>query len=136
MLEQLLEKYPQQVKLVLKHFPLKQHSAARAAARAALAASQQGKYVELSDLMFADYKSLNDERIEAYARQVGLDMTRFAQAIDSAEVRQIIRQDIELGRRIRIPGVPALYLNGRAVKDYSLQGMAKMIEKAISKKAD
>ena len=133
MIEQLLEKYSGRVNLVLKHYPLSQHKAARAAARAALAASRQGKYIELSDLMYKNYKTLNDDRIKEYAQQVGLDMVKFEGDLNSAAVREIIQQDIGLARKIRIRGVPSLYINGRAVKNYSLDGMSQMIEKELEK---
>jgi protein-disulfide isomerase len=51
-LEQVLEKNPNQVKLVFKNFPLRNHKFAMEAAIAALAAEKQGKFWEFHDLLF------------------------------------------------------------------------------------
>ncbi|MCX5896548.1 MAG: thioredoxin domain-containing protein, partial [Proteobacteria bacterium] len=71
-LTQLLDKYPQQVNLIIKHFPLRMHRSAEKAALACLASAKQKKYRELSDLYFKNYTQLNDETIKSLAQQAGL----------------------------------------------------------------
>ena len=51
-LGQVLEKYPQDVKVVFKNFPLRSHIFAEKAAVAALAAGDQGKFWEFHDLSY------------------------------------------------------------------------------------
>jgi protein-disulfide isomerase len=50
-LERVLEKNPDSVKLVFKHFPLRNHKFARPASIAAMAAERQGKFWEFHDLL-------------------------------------------------------------------------------------
>jgi len=67
-----LEKYPQQVKLAFKNFPLPSHRFATKAAIAALAANAQGKFWEFHDALFKNYTSLDDAKIQQIARNSGL----------------------------------------------------------------
>ena len=48
----------------IKHFPLGMHKFAQQAAIAALAAEKQGKYAELSHVMFQNYRKLNEELLQ------------------------------------------------------------------------
>ena len=52
MIEQILEKYPNDVKVVVKHFPLSFHKQAFPASKYALAAIEQGKYKEMFHMIF------------------------------------------------------------------------------------
>jgi protein-disulfide isomerase len=62
-----LEKYPNDVKLVVKQFPLPMHNYARKAATAAIAAGKQGKFWETHEKLFANQKDLSDAKVEASA---------------------------------------------------------------------
>ena len=73
----MLEKYPKEVKLVYKNFPLVGHKFARKAATAALAAHEQGKFWEFHDNLFKNYRNLDDAKIQEIAEELGLDMERF-----------------------------------------------------------
>ena len=79
LLEQVLEKYPNEVKMVYKNFPLRNHRFARPAAIAALAAERQGKFWEFHDLLFENYNRLSAEKIQEIARELNLDMDKFEQ---------------------------------------------------------
>ena len=71
LLEQVLEKYPKQVKLVFKNFPLRNHRYAKKAATAALAANRQGKFWEFHDRLMENATRLNDKKIEDIAKELG-----------------------------------------------------------------
>ncbi|MEF9438462.1 MAG: DsbA family protein, partial [Candidatus Mariimomonas ferrooxydans] len=61
-LKKVLEAYPEEVKLVYKHFPLAFHAQARNAAKASQAAEEQGKFWEMHDLIFENYNTLTEEK--------------------------------------------------------------------------
>ena len=71
-LEQLLKKYPDQIKLVFKNFPIRSHKYAVKAAAAALAAAREDKFWEFHDKLFENYNRLNDQKISEIAGQLGL----------------------------------------------------------------
>jgi len=133
-LEQLLNKYPQDLRLVIKHFPLNSHKFANTAAIGALAAERQGKYLELTREMLKNFRSLNEETLIKYAGDVGLDLEKFQQDRADSAFQQQIQRDRQLARRAGVRGVPSLFINGRPVQNRSLQGMAAMIDEELKKK--
>ena len=98
LLQELLKKYPNDVKLVIKHFPLPMHKFAEKAALAALAAAMQNKYEKVTELFFTNFTTLNDETIRKYVQEAGVDMQKFDKDIESAEVKDIMQQDQQAGQ--------------------------------------
>jgi len=132
--EQLMKKYPNDLNVVYKHFPLRSHKFAVPAAIAALAAAKQGKYLELSREMYKNYRSLNETTLKEYAEKVGLDMEKFEQDRKDKAFEKQIQADRQLARKVGVRGVPSLYINGIAVQNRSLEGMAAMVDKELAKK--
>lgn len=130
----MLEKYPNDVNLVIKHFPLRMHKFAEKASIAVLASAKQNKYKELTKVFLANYKKLSDETIKKYAEEVGLDIEKFNKAISDPALKKQVQQDMKLGSSVGVRGVPALYINGRLAKDRSLQGFTRMVEQELKGK--
>lgn len=112
-LRRLIAEFDGRVRVVFKHYPLDGHENALPAARAAVAAQNQGKFWELHDLLFEHQRDLNPARIEALAAQVGLDMARFRTDFASPEVQARVEADKAEGRRVGVDGTPAFFINGR-----------------------
>ena len=134
-LEALLKKYPDQVKLVYKHFPLSFHRQARPAALAAMAAHEQGKFWEMHDVLFENQKALDEGKFEEYARSAGLDVTRFKQDLDKkrAEYERQVRADMRQGQQVDVRGTPSLYIGGKKVRDRSIEAMSALVEEALKR---
>jgi protein-disulfide isomerase len=128
-----LEKYPKEVKLVMKHFPLPMHSYAKKAAIAALAADKQGKFWEMHEKLFASQKELNDAKVETIARDLGLDMTQFNQDLKNPAVASLIDRDLENGRQVKVQGTPTIFVNGKLLNQRSLQGFQQVVEAELKK---
>jgi protein-disulfide isomerase len=131
--QQVLEKYPDDVKLIVKHFPLKSHKMAFKAALAALSANNQGKFWEFHSKLFENFRSLNDQKIEEIAKELNLDMTRFVQDQSTPELKNLIFRDLQNGRTAGVGGTPTLFVNGKRVKSRSLQNLSRMIEMELGK---
>jgi protein-disulfide isomerase len=132
-LGQLLKKYPNQVNLVIKHFPLRMHKFAEKASLAALAAAKQGKYEQLTTVLLKNFKSLNDETIKKHAEEVGLNMEQFTKDLNDPALKKQIQDDMRLGNSAKVRGVPAIFINGRTAKQRSLQGFSQMVEQELKK---
>ena len=133
LLEQVLEKNPDTVKLVYKNFPLGSHKFALPAATAALAAGAQGKFWEFHDLLFQNYNNLNDQKINEIAVSLNLDQEVYQQKLKDPEISNLIRRDAMEGRLIGVRGTPTIFVNGRRVNDRSLNGFQAMIDRELSK---
>lgn len=131
--EQVLEKYPTQVKLVFKNFPLRNHKFAMKAATAALAAGRQGKFWEFHDQLFKNYNQLNDQKISEIARSLGLDEAEFEKAMADRELQTRIRQDMLDGRQAGVRGTPTIFINGRLLRDRTVQGFQTVIDAELQK---
>ena len=134
-LDKVLASYPKQVRLVYKHFPLSMHKFARSAALASIAARNQGKFWPLHDQLFANYNKLNDVLIRELAEKVGLDMARFDQDLASPALQQEVAADMQLGTQVGVRGTPAVYINGKQLKDRSFKGFKQMIDSELKKAA-
>ena len=133
LLEQVLERYPRQVKVVFKNYPLRKHKYARSAALAALAAGEQGKFWEFHDQLFRKYRQLNDQTIDQIAKQLALDEPRFQRDRASPTLAQQVQADMDEARRVGVRGTPTVFVNGRLVKDRSVDGISALVEAELRK---
>jgi protein-disulfide isomerase len=129
-----LVKYPTQVKLVVKNYPLAMHSFAMPAALAALAAHAQGKFLEYHQKLFANYTGLNDAKLQELAMEIKLDEERFKKDMASPSLQAVIERDLNEGRKMGIRGIPAIFVNGKLLEDRSLRGFQLMIDGELRKK--
>jgi protein-disulfide isomerase len=129
-----LNKYPNEVKLVIKHFPLRNHKFARKAASASLAANEQGKFWEFHHKLFENYKVLNDSKIQDIAKELGLGMEKFNNDMNSPVIAKLINRDLKNGRQVGVRGTPTIFVNGKISKKRGLSGLSEMIEGELKKK--
>jgi predicted DsbA family dithiol-disulfide isomerase len=130
LLARTLEEFPGKVNLVFKQFPLDSHKNAAPAARAAVAAQQQGKFWELADLLFENQRELSPEKIMELARKAGVDVAKFETARESQDVWQRVERDKKEGLDLGVQGTPSLFVNGRAYKE-GLQGLSKYLKEEL-----
>ena len=108
----------EKLRVCFKHWPLKRHPRARPAAMAAVAAQRQGKFWPMHDKLFSNAKELERPHLQTHAMDLGLDMKRFEQDLDSAEVKALVERDIAEARRLKLGGTPAFLINGRRMTDH------------------
>lgn len=112
-LKQLLEKFPNRLTLVYKHFPLTSiHAEALPAAKAAWAAGQQGKFWDYHDALFAQQDKLSDSFYKEVADTLKLDTKKFESDRISQAASDAVNQDLKLGEQIGVDGTPFLMLAG------------------------
>jgi protein-disulfide isomerase len=129
-----LEKYPKDVKLVMKHFPLPMHSFARKAAIAALAAAKQGKFWEMHEKLYANQRDLNDTKVEAIAQELGLNMEQFNKDLKDPDIGSLIDRDVNNARQANVRGTPTIFINGKVLNQRSLPAFEEAIEAELKKK--
>ncbi len=121
MLAQIQTKYPQDVRIVYRHFPLISiHDKAALSAQAAEAAGKQGKFWEMHDLLFKlqpDWVNLSVEQFQEWlmkqAEALGLDKDRFASDLTSKEISDKVNNAWNRGTEIGIRGTPFLLIDGQ-----------------------
>ena len=123
--EQILEKYPNDVKFVFKHFPLTQiHPWARPAAIATECAANQNAdaFWTLHDAYFENQGELNPENVVAKSKEwladSGIDMATWetCAADTSSETYQAaaaeVDADLAAGQELGVSGTPGFFVNG------------------------
>ncbi len=130
-LERIVSEFKDQVRLVVRDFPLSQHANARKAAEAAEAAREQGKYWEYAAVLFRNQSALGVDKLRQYATDLGLDRTKFDASLDSGKFAEKIQRDLFDGRKLGINGTPTLYINGKRISDNSYESMKSAIESAL-----
>jgi protein-disulfide isomerase len=136
-IHQALEAYPQQARFVYKHFPLESiHPQAMAAAKAAVAAQKQGKFWEMHEILFSNQRALQDDKLVEYAKQLGLDVAKFEADMKSEEVQNQVRDDMRLARIAGVRGTPTIFVNGKLLRNRSIEGFKEMIDPMLKEKAE
>jgi protein-disulfide isomerase len=113
----LLEKYGQQVRFELHHYPLQSmHRYARDLGEAAECAADQGKFWEFVDLAFENQKDLAKGIWSKWAASLKLDTALFDRCVASHIKRKTVLTDYEQGGKIGVQGTPTFMVNGTKVK--------------------
>jgi protein-disulfide isomerase len=111
----LFARFEGRVRLVFRNFPLEEiHSHALQAALAAECAGAQGRFWEMHDLLFDKQPRLAMPELTAYARSVGLDLSRFRTDMDQQAYLQRVREHQRSGDASGLRATPGFFLNGRA----------------------
>ena len=134
-LERVLARHPNDVRLIFKHMPLSRiHPQAEHAARAAIAAQKQGKFWAMYDALFALPEEAweSDKIIEDTAKRVGLDMARFAADLNSEETRMALAKDMMDAQNADVTGTPTLFINGKPMQERSEDAFEAMIAEALA----
>ncbi|MCI5137517.1 MAG: disulfide bond formation protein DsbA [Candidatus Electrothrix sp. AR1] len=134
LLDEILKKNPDKLKIVFKHLPLQMHKQAKPAALASIAAHEQGKFWQMHDALFAVAKNLNKETIEKAAKDIGLDMEKFQKDLASPSVQAKLKKDMVDAGKAGVGGTPTLFINGRQVKGRGANVLQEMIDQELASK--
>ena len=100
---------------------------------AALAAGRQGKFWEFHDRLYQYYNQLDQQKIQLFSQELGLDAVRFEQDMKDSQLTAVINRDYSEGVRAGVTGTPAVFLNGKLLRDRRMAGFQAAIEKELQK---
>jgi protein-disulfide isomerase len=116
--ERLRKKLGKKLRFVFRNFPLTEsHPYALIAAEAAETAALQGKFWQMHDLIYEQQDSLAPEMIPVWAKEIGLNVRKFANDIKVGTAAARIQEDRRSGIRSGVNGTPAFYINGARYDD-------------------
>src|SRR3989344_4283449 len=118
-LQQLVKAYKdnQNVNFVFRNFPLPQHSNAMISAEAAEAARDQGKFLEMSEMLYDRQNewSGNPKALElfaGFAKELGLNVKTFTDSVSQEKFKDIINKDRSDGQALGVNSTPTFFING------------------------
>lgn len=140
LVEQVMAKYPEQVRLVYRHFPLSSiHPYAQLAAESAEVVAQlaedETKFWEMHDLLFerqetwAAATSADAVRdiFSQYAQELGIDSAAFSERIGSEEIKQRVLSDVADASSLGLNSTPSLFVNNQPVTAPQLHAVVESI---------
>jgi protein-disulfide isomerase len=133
-LKQIEDAYQGRVRIVWKHLPLDIHKDAVGAALAAEAAGNQGRFWEYHDRLFASQDRLGADDLKQYAKDLGLEMSRFDADLLKSDQKKKIDADTAEARTLGITGTPGFFVNGRFISGAQpFDVFSKVIDEELAK---
>ena len=119
-INQLERDYRSRLRVVFRHFPLPSHQHAREAALASEAASLQGRFWEMHDLLYREqsvWSKTPDVRVlfNAYAGMLGLNIDRFRKDMESDQAKARVGSDEQQALALGLATTPTIFINDHQV---------------------
>lgn len=131
--KKILHTYEGKVKFNFRHFPLTQiHQRAQKAAEASVGASQEGKFWEMHNLLFAHRTQLGSISLREYAREAGAMDKNFLPKLVDSLYGWTVRNDLLEGLEKGIRDIPAFLINNELyIGKITLPALSKAIDDAL-----
>lgn len=134
-IKELLDEYPDELRLVVRYFPL--HGNSVLAAQATEAAGEQGKYAEMQAILFerqpewGEKQDSQEDLFIKYAGELGLNIDKFTAALDNPDYREKVDRDRADGIALGVTGTPTFFVNGQWVSQPSYNALKAAIDQAL-----
>jgi len=134
-LKQVAARYPEQVRIVYRHFPLDSiHPLARPAAEAAACAADQDKFWEFHELVWEATPDLGPEKLTEMAETLALDPEAFGACVGERRFQADVAKDLADGQAAGVNGTPAFFVNGIPLSGArSLDDFVRLIESELAR---
>ena len=100
------------LKISFRDYPILSPSS-RVAAKAALAAKEQGKYFSFHSALMTMQGNLNEDKIFTIANNLEMDIEKLKIDMQKDEIEEIIENNESLARKLNIRGTPTFIINGK-----------------------
>jgi protein-disulfide isomerase len=101
------------------------------AARAALAARRQGKYVAFHDAMMAASGTITEDTVYKVAGSVGLDIARLKGDMAAPDISAVLKANLALANALDVSGTPTFAIGDRLVPGaVDLASLEKLVAQA------
>jgi len=139
-MKEFLGKYPQDLRYVFKHYPLKRQGKPfdLSAMITAVEEVNTDAFWLIHDYLFSDegqvfVKGTNEavkQKVEQILQEKGYDVQAFQNALETGKGKKRVEEDLAVGDKIRVRGTPTVILNGTFVINPLTE---KMIEGHLGK---
>lgn len=137
-MQEVAKAYPNDVRIVYRHFPLSSiHPFAQKAAEASECANIQGKFWEMHDQLFLLAESasgLSIDGMKKLAADLKLDTNKFNNCLDKGETASIVNQMYQDAAAAGVSGTPANFVNGQTLEGaLPIDSFKQIIDSELSK---
>jgi protein-disulfide isomerase len=137
MVKQWIAEMPGDIRLSVRHVAF--HTGADYAVRILEASRKQDKYWEtleallMSQRQWVENHVVQPDRIAAVIANVGLDMQKLMDDMNSVEVMQRIEQDKNDSVFLKVSATPEYFVNGRPLPSFGQQQLADLVREELGK---
>lgn len=119
-MEKILVDYQGRINFVYRHFPLPQHKNAMAAAQAAEAAGEQGKFWQMYDKLYENQEEWSEsdkakEIFIRYAQDLSLNMEKFQKSMESNQFVDKVKRDQNDGYALGVNSTPTFFIGDEKI---------------------
>lgn len=135
MVRTIMAKYPTDVRVTFRNFPLIQiHKNAFLAASYAEASGEQGKFWEMHDMLYDKQEEWGEAldaeaKIVSYAKTLNLDITKLQTVAKSQAISEKIAASYKEAGLLKLQGTPSFFINGNKIESQFLQAE---VDKAVT----
>ena len=121
LVEEIREKHPMGIRFAFRHFPLRPHPNALAAAIASEAAARQGGFWIYRDRLYDHQLQLRPDQLVDHAEAVGLDGAAVREALDAEAGRDAVLAQKRAGVKAGVRSTLGLWIDGEWVEEDALE---------------
>jgi protein-disulfide isomerase len=133
----LLARYPQDVRLVIRYAPF--HQGSDQVVKLLEAARRQGRYQQVLEAvlqaqpLWADHARPNPQVTLQVAEQAGLDMRKATEDMGRPELQALLEQDVADLTALQVSKTPTFFVNGRSLPSFGPDQLASLVTEEVSK---
>ncbi|MBS1578695.1 MAG: thioredoxin domain-containing protein [Bacteroidetes bacterium] len=133
--KQLLKEYDGKIRFNFRHFPLtKIHQRSQKASEAAISASQDGKFWEMHNALFANRFNLGTTSLKLHARDAGVTRKQLLEELVNSTYGWHVHDDIQYGKKLGVTEIPVFFVNGeKVIGKPTFETLSKAIDAALKK---
>ncbi|MBL3698745.1 hypothetical protein D3228_03630 [Leucobacter luti] len=137
-IEDIRAQYDGKINVVVRYFPLSGHLNSMNAAVAVEAAAQQGKFEEMSAMMFETQLEWGEKqeseaaRFRGYADALGLDLAAFDAAVADPATQARVEEDLAAGQALGVQGTPTFFLDGALLQPTQISDITDALDRALA----
>ncbi len=132
-LSDVMKRYPSDVRVQFRNFPLAFHPQAPLAHEAAMTAARGGRFWDFESFLLSHQDAVREQDLIALAGRLGLDEARFADDLREHRYAPRVEADVQAGSQRGIRGSPVIVVNGKRIDGVpSLQTLTEYVEAALA----
>lgn len=128
--------FNKKVNFNFRHFPqVKIHQRAHKAAEAAIGAAQEGKFLEMHEMLLKNRRHLGTITLKSYAKEIGITNKSFLNDLINSKYGWFVQDDLKDGIDLGVKEVPAFFINGEKLEgNINIRSLTGFINDALKKK--
>lgn len=134
--KEVMETFKNKINFNFRHFPkVIVHQRAHKAAEAAIAAAQEGKFLEMHEMLLANRRHLGTITLKSYAKEVGCESKTILNDLINGKYGWYVQDDLRSGLDLGIKEAPAFVLNGEKLEgNITVKTLTNFINTSLKKK--